>query len=316
MVHSPRKGSLQFWPRKRAKRKRARLRTKLLSEQTKPLCFAGYKAAMLTANIIDNRPNSPTKGETIAKAATLLECPPLKIAGIVFYKNKKTALTVLAQNLDKELKRIITLPKKATKKLSEISAEDFDDITLLVHTQPKLSGIGIKKPSLFEIKLGGKLEEKFAFASAHLGKEIRIEELFKPGQQVDVHAITKGKGFQGTVKRYGVALRQHKSEKSRRGPGTLGPWNPSRVLWTVAQPGKMGYHQRTEFNKQLLVIGTKPEEINRKGGFIRYGNIKTTYAILLGSVPGPKKQLIILTQAIRPNKSLPPEPPTIKSFIK
>ena len=50
-----------------------------------------------------------------------------------------------------------------------------------------------------------------------IGKEIIIDEVFKEGAFLDVHGVTKGKGFQGPVKRHGIMLRHHKSEKSRRG---------------------------------------------------------------------------------------------------
>ncbi|RUA19603.1 MAG: 50S ribosomal protein L3, partial [Flavobacteriia bacterium] len=74
------------------------------------------------------------------------------------------------------------------------------------------------------------------------------------------------KGFQGPVKRHGVSLRSHKSEKTIRGPGNLGAWTGNRS-WTVAHAGQTGYHLRTEWNKWVLKIGDNPEEVNRKGGF-------------------------------------------------
>lgn len=63
----------------------------------------------------------------------------------------------------------------------------------------------------------------------------------------------------------------------------------------------MGYHRRTEYNKKILKIGeaSEADQINPKGGFIRYGLIKNDHILLKGSVPGPAKRLIILRKAIR-----------------
>jgi len=150
-----------------------------------------------------------------------------------------------------------------------------------------------------------------------LGKEINIGDIFKEGNQIDIHAITKGKGLQGPVKRFGMGLKSHKSEKSRRNPGSLGPWKGQvNIMWKIPYAGQTGYFQRTEFNKWLLKIGNKPEEINPKSGFVRYGIIKNTYVIVKGSVAGPKKRLIRFNFAIRPNKKIPKDAPNIKQIVQ
>ena len=59
-------------------------------------------------------------------------------------------------------------------------------------------------------------------------------------------------------------------------------------------PGQMGYHQRTEYNKLILKISDNLDEINPKSGFKGYGLVRTKYILLDGSVPGPRKRLIIL----------------------
>ena len=128
-----------------------------------------------------------------------------------------------------------------------------------------------------------------------------------------MHAITKGKGFQGPVKRFGVAIRNHKSEKTVRGPGSLGGWiSQAHVMYRVAHAGQMGMHQRTHYNNLLLKIGTNPEEINPKGGFVRFGNVKSSYVLIKGSIPGPAKRIIKLTKSIRGKKSI--QIPTIQSI--
>jgi len=312
-IRKPRKGSLQFWPRKRAKRGYARVRSWAKIKEAKPLGFAGYKVGMTHAMINDNRKTSLTKGTEIFCPVTIIECPPIKTASLRFYKNtingSKLVSEVFADKVDKELGRKITIPKKINKKIEDI--KDFDEIRLMVYTQPKLAGIK-KKPEVFEVGLGGNKEEQLKFAKENLGKEININDVFTEGQQVDVHAITKGKGFQGAVKRFGIGLKSHKSEKSRRTPGSLGPWKgQGHVMWKVAQAGKMGYHLRTEYNKWLIKIGNKPEEVNLKGGFLRYGIVKNPYILVKGSMSGPVKRLIRFNRAIRQSKKIPSEAPAI-----
>ncbi|MFX1259209.1 MAG: 50S ribosomal protein L3, partial [Promethearchaeota archaeon] len=102
--------------------------------------------------------------------------------------------------------------------------------------------------------------------------------------------------------------------KIRRAVACIGPWHPARVLYTVPRPGQLGYHQRTEYHKRIMLIGENEEEINPKGGYIRYGKVKGDYLLLLGSIPGPKKRLIRIRKTIRPLKSFTVKTPEI-TFI-
>ena len=316
----PRRGSMQFWPRKKAKKQTARIRNTGKSNDVRPLVFAGYKVGMVHVMATDTRPNSLTKNEKVSVPCTIIECPSLKICAINFYKKHNNALSLstsfISTKLDKEIKRSMPLPKKNKQKLEDIQPADYDEIRAIAYTQPKLTGIGKKKPELFEITVGGKNKEKFTFLKENLGKEISIVNVFKPGQVVDARAVTKGKGTQGPVKRMGVKIRRHKSEKTKRGPGTLGPWKgQGHVMYRIAHAGQTGYHQRTEYNKQILSIMDKPEKINPKSGFQKYGVVKNPYLLVKGSIPGPRKRLIMLTEAIKPKK-LAKEPFKIIQIIK
>ncbi|MBW2996064.1 50S ribosomal protein L3 [Candidatus Woesearchaeota archaeon] len=316
--HKPRSGSLQFWPRKRAKRAYARVHSWPASKEAKPLGFAGYKVGMAHVIFTDNRPNAMTKGQDISMPVTIIECPPLKTASIIFYKKTTTGLqassAVLAPKLDKELARKIISAKKIKKKLEDFKPEEFDDIKILVYTQPKLTTIGKKKPELFELGLGGKIQDKYNWAKENLGKEINIKDALAEGQHVDIHSITKGKGLAGPMKRFGISRTSHKSEKGVRNPANLGAWTGARQ-WRVAKAGQLGFQQRTELNKWLLKIGDKPEEANPKSGFKRYGLIKNPYILLKGSIGGATKRLITLTDPIRPNRKHPAEAPAISEII-
>ena len=307
-TRSPRAGSMQFWPRVRAKDSRTKIRTWPNSKDNKLLGFAGYKVGMTHLLITDNSQHSLTKGTEIFCPITVVECPPIKTASIIFYKKTqdgpKVVSEIFADSMSKELERKIIAHKK---KGGEPA--DFDFIRLFCYTQPILTGIGKKQPDTFEIAIGGSKEQQISYAKEKLGKEINVAEVFKEGQQLDIHSITKGKGFQGPVRRFGVTLRHHKSEKSRRNPGSLGAWRAQgHIMWRTAHAGKMGYHLRTEYNKWIIKIGSKPEEINVKGGFLDYGLVKNQFILIKGSIGGSRKRLIRLTDSIRPKKGIPEAP--------
>ena len=302
-VRSPRRGSLQYWPRKRAKH--VRIRAWAATPEAKPLGFAGYKVGMTHIMAADNRKFSLTKGEDIFVPVTIIECPPIKVAALVFFRNNLPVGQTFAASLDKELARAISLPKTKEQR----AAPAHDDVRLLAYTQPKLTSVK-KKPDVFELRIGGPPEERMRDAQEILGKEIRPEDIFKEGQQVDVHAITKGKGFQGTVKRFGVKIMQHKAEKKKRGNANVGSWTPKRVQFTAPMPGKMGYHLRTELNKWIIRLA-KPEEINARAGFRGYGLVKNPCLLLKGSTAGAPKRLVKLTNALRPDALVPREAPSV-----
>ncbi|MEA3414152.1 MAG: 50S ribosomal protein L3, partial [Nanoarchaeota archaeon] len=77
---NPRHGSMQFWPRVRASRQYAKIRSLPSVNEAKILGFAGYKAGMTHVMAADTGKTSLTKGETIAVPVTVIECPPMKIS--------------------------------------------------------------------------------------------------------------------------------------------------------------------------------------------------------------------------------------------
>ena len=137
---SPRKGSLQFWPRKRASKFLPRVNWSPISSGKNLKGFICYKAGMASAYVNDNTPDSMTKGKKISVPVTILECPPMKILSVRFYKNDKVAGEILSENLDKELKRKIKLPKKKPKKLDDMK-EEYDDVKVICYSLSKKTGI-------------------------------------------------------------------------------------------------------------------------------------------------------------------------------
>ena len=312
---NPRRGSLQFWPRKRAAKETARVRSWPTVNEAKILGFAGYKVGMTHIIYTDNTKNSMTKGQDISSPVTIIECPPLKVFSVRFYKNTIDGVSlvteVISEKNDKELSRKITVPKKVKQKIDDV--KEFDFIHLVLYTQPKLTSIGKKKPELFEVALGGKKEDQLNLAKEKLGKELLLTDVIQEGQLVDVHAVTTGKGYQGPVKRFGVKIRFRKSEKTVRGPGSLGGWKGhGHFMWRNPNAGKMGYHLRVDYNKWVMKIGDKPEDVNPKGGFINYGLVKNNYILVKGSIPGPKKRLMTLSYPMRPKRGAQFEAPVIQ----
>ena len=307
----PRRGSLQFWPRKKAKRIYPRIRTWQKAKEVKPLGFCGYKAGMTHLISVNADKKSSKKGEEERIPVTILEIPEIKVLGIRTYKKDiygiNPAFELWADSIEIELSRKLNLPKKKTEqqkiKQLEEKISEFCDLRLIVYTQPKKIDLK-KKPEVFEIAIGGKnVSEKLNYAKSVLGNEIDISKIFKEGEFVDAHSITIGKGFQGVIKRFGLKLKSHKAEKGRRRLGTLGNWDAK--TWRVAHAGQMGFHLRTEYNKKIIRISSNEEnKINPAGGFLNYGKISGKYVLIKGSIAGPKKRLIHLTYPNRAhNKS-------------
>lgn len=311
-IHRPRRGSLAFSPRKRAKSQVPRTRYWAAGEDKARMDgFAGYKAGMTHLIMIDDKPNSLTEGMEISVPVTILETPPLGIAALRVYEKynggMRAAGEAWSEKLDPYLARSITVPKnKRGGSLDEIGAriEDMEELRLIAYTNPKLlTGVPKKNPDLMEIQVnGGSLQEQFDVARGLLGSQVPISSVFGVGSIIDVSAITTGKGVQGPVKRWGINLqkRKHSRGGKRRHIGNLGPWHPHHVRWTVPLLGQMGYHQRTEYNKRILAIGSDGGEITPDGGFPGYGIVRGEYAIVSGSVPGPSKRLIRIRNAVRP----------------
>ncbi len=300
--HKPRKGSLQFYPRVRAKKILPRVSWKaLFREGSNFLGFIGYKVGMKSAYVRDNTSNSLTKGQRITVPVTIIECPTMKIFSVRFYKKNKLIGEVLNQNIDKELKKKVKIPKQFNKKIEDFKERDYDNVRAIVYSQVKKTGIK-KSPNISEIEISGNLNEKLEFIKNNLLREISVKEFINEGV-VDVRGVTKGKGTQGPTKRFGLKLRFHKSEKGRRGPGTGGSWHPARVDFTQPMAGQMGYFTRVSYNNKIVFIESiNKKEINPKNGFKKFGKIKTDYVILQGSVQGPTKRPLLITIPLRETK--------------
>lgn len=133
------------------------------------------------------------------------------------------------------------------------------------------AGIGPKKVVREFRRFNDDLEEP-----VELGEEIRVEDLFVKGELVDVVGTSKGKGFQGVVKRHGfagVGMATHGQSDQARHSGSIGASaDPSRVFKGMRMGGRMGGERAKTQN--LEVVRVIPD---------------SNLILIKGSVPGPKE---------------------------
>lgn len=317
-INRPKHGSMAYSPRKRAEKEVPTFKSwPEASEGPRLQAFAGYKAGMTHVLMVDFNPHSTTAGQEIQVPVTVVEAPAMRVAAVRLYRESTEGLKALgeiwAKKLDSGLAERMPLPKGSNpeKAWADVDAGQVDEVRVLTYTQPeRVMGLPKKVPDIMETRVGGgTIDERLEYAKSILGSEVTLQNFAEQGQLVDVAAITKGKGFQGAVKRWGIKILSHKDSKIRRRVGTLGTFTPGYVRPTVPQAGQMGYHQRTEYNKLIVKIGDDGAEINPQGGFLRYGDVKNTYLLLKGSVPGPCKRLVRLRDPMRaPKVKLVEEP--------
>ena len=115
-----------------------------------------------------------------------------------------------------------------------------------------------------------------------LGQEISAD-IFAPGEMVDVTGTTKGKGFQGVIKRHGQSRGPmgHGSHYHRR-PGSMGTMRPMRVFKGKKLAGHMGTLTVTIQNLEVVAVDTENNVI-----------------LISGNIPGPKKGLVLIKSAVK-----------------
>ncbi|MBE3569019.1 MAG: 50S ribosomal protein L3 [Bacillales bacterium] len=115
-----------------------------------------------------------------------------------------------------------------------------------------------------------------------VGQEVKVD-IFAEGDVVDVTGVTKGKGFQGAIKRHGQSRgpMAHGSRYHRR-PGSMGPIAPNRVFKSKELPGRMGGEQVTIQNLEIVKVDPERNVI-----------------LIKGNVPGPKKSLVKIQTAVK-----------------
>ena len=300
------RGSRQYWPHRRAVKRLPRLRPKPhFGDISKVSNIVGFKVGMTSMTVIDDS-ESLSKQQEIERACTVVEIPDMEVYGIRLYKKdkltsyQKASTEIHSRSIAEKLK--MKKIKNDESKINSIKEHisDYTDASALIVAYPSTTATDQKHVMRFESHIRGKsISEKFEFLSSQLGKPITADHVFKNGEYIDVVSISVGKGWAGVIKRYGVARLPHKSSQKIRHVGTLGDYGTGRVLYSVPQAGQMGFNYRTEKNKRILKMGSKANisDINKKGGFTNYGNLKNNYIVIDGSIPGPSKRLVRLRES-------------------
>ena len=117
-----------------------------------------------------------------------------------------------------------------------------------------------------------------------VGSVIKVEDMFQDGDKVDVSGISKGKGFAGTVKRFGTGRgRMSHGSGYHRGIGSMGGTSdPSRIFKGKGMPGHMGAEKVTVQNLSIV-------KVDAERGLL----------LVKGAVPGPKGGLLVIKDSVK-----------------
>jgi large subunit ribosomal protein L3 len=306
---APRRGSLAYIPRGRVGDFFPTVHNwpKVKSATPILLGLPAVKVSTIHTITLDDREKTPNFGKPRFNPTSVLAVPDTSVVGLRLYTKENGAERAVGEVYAK------SLPKGVEKK-SGVDPEKFMEawkpklssvtrIAAVLAMTPRDAGLSQKVPIVFEVGVGGgDLVAQFDYAGKVLGKPVKFSEVFKPGGYVDVIGVTKGHGYEGPVTRMGIKRKQHKSRKSVRAVGVIGPWHPAAVMYTVARAGQHGFHQRTETGKRILSISNaKDAPITPKGGFEHFGELNTDYALVRGSVPGTNRRVVVVRHPIRPH---------------
>ncbi len=120
-----------------------------------------------------------------------------------------------------------------------------------------------------------------------LGQRISVADVFEVGQKADVAGVSRGKGFQGVIKRHGFKGQgaSHGVHKVHRAPGAIGACaTPARVFKGKRLPGRMGGERTTVMNLEVVQVDADRDLL-----------------MIRGAVPGPKGAVLLIREAVKSN---------------
>lgn len=185
----------------------------------------------------------------------------------------------------------VTLIDVSTNVITAIKTEDTDGYKAIQLAYGEIDPKKVTKPLKGHFEKAGVTPRRHLVEvrtedalSYELGQELTVEQ-FAEGAVVDITGTTKGKGFAGTIKRWGFKSyrRSHGSHKNERRPGSVGACaTPSRILKGKRMAGRMGNATSTVLN--LTVVSSDKEN-----------NILA----VKGAVPGPKGGIVLVRSAVK-----------------
>lgn len=181
---------------------------------------------------------------------------------------------------------VIEVEPNVVTQIKTVANDGYDAIQIATETiREKISN----KPAIGHTKKAGTEPKRFLreirgvnVEDYTLGQVINVD-IFEEGEMVDVSGISKGKGFQGVIKRHNQSRGPmgHGSQY-HRGVGSLGTMLPMHVLKGKKMPGQMGNVARTVQNLEIISVDTENSVI-----------------LVKGNVPGPKKSLVMIRTAVK-----------------
>jgi large subunit ribosomal protein L3e len=194
-------------------------------------------------------------------------------------------------------------------------AKDYCQVVRAIcHTQVSKAKIGQKKAHIMEIQInGGSVPEKVDFCTKMFEQSVPVGTVFADNEMIDTIGVTKGRGWEGVITRWGCTRLARKTHRGLRKVACIGAWHPQRVKFQTPRAGQLGYYHRTEINKKIYRIGKSVKEdannamtendltekaITPMGGFPHYGDVNEDYVMLKGAVVGVRKRLITLRKSL------------------
>ena len=183
---------------------------------------------------------------------------------------------------------VIEVEPNVVSQIKTVANDGYDAIQLAaVEKREKLAN----KPEMGHLKKANTTPKRFLkeirgvdVSNYSLGQELKAD-VFTEGEMVDVTGTSKGKGFQGVIKRHNQSRGPmgHGSQY-HRGVGSMGTMLPMRVLPGKKLPGHMGSEQVTVQNLEIVQI-----------------DLENNVILVKGNVPGPKKSLVLIKTAVKNN---------------
>ncbi|GAF66202.1 50S ribosomal protein L3 [Alkalihalobacillus trypoxylicola] len=202
---------------------------------------------------------------------------------------RKIGMTqVFAENGEVIPVTVIEAEPNVVLQVKTVEADGYESIQLGFADQKKSN---INKPAEGHAAKANTTPKRFVkeirnvnLADYEVGQEVKVDT-FEIGETIDVTGISKGKGFQGAIKRHNQSRgpMSHGSRYHRR-PGSMGPVAPNRVFKGKLLPGRMGGEQITIQNLEVVKVDTERNLL-----------------LVKGNVPGAKKSYVTVQSAVKGN---------------